>query len=85
MSSKIIVGAEGLEPTNSEETRFTVWRRSAWLCFQVAHRTFIYEGDYNSLLTVAYGPSVTLDCSFIAPRGGLEPPTIALTGRRSTY
>lgn len=58
---------------------------AAWLYFQFAHRSFICEEYHNNRLTVAYGPSVTLDCSFIAPRGGLEPPTIALTGRRSTY
>ena len=57
---------------------------TAWLYFQIAHRSFVCEEVHNNRLNVAYGLSVTLDNSFIAPRGGLEPPTIALTGRRST-
>lgn len=50
---------------------------AAWLCFQIAHRSFVCEEVHNNRLTVAYGPSVTLDVSLVA-QGGLEPPTFGL-------
>ena len=72
-----MVEAEGLEPTNSEETRFTVWRRCRLAILPVAHRT-CGEGILLVKLKFAYEPSVTLDYSF-AGKAGIEPATFTLS------
>lgn len=72
-----MVEAEGLEPTNSDETRFTVWRRCRLAMLPDAHRTWC-ESILLVELKFAYEPSVTLDNSFVG-KAGVEPATFTLS------